>query len=110
MNTPTKITLALIGSEVALAAAMTVGAAHTTGIAYADPAPDSDYTVVTRDGNVYTDAVLAENLHRPDLLPTCAQEDCSDQPHQVGMWLDDDTGNWYLSLGERSLLVIDDTE
>ena len=37
--------------------------------------------------------------------PVCAVEDCSDQPGQVGVWLDRDTGNWWLSLGERSYLV-----
>jgi len=41
--------------------------------------------------------------------PVCAQEDCSDQPGQVGLWLDTDTGNWWLSRGETSVLVIDDT-
>ncbi|AEM05903.1 hypothetical protein TIROTHETA9_84 [Mycobacterium phage TiroTheta9] len=44
-----------------------------------------------------------------DMLPECVEEDCSDQPGQVGMWLDEDTGNWYLSLGESSVLVVDDT-
>ncbi|QJD50293.1 hypothetical protein SEA_IWOKEUPLIKEDIS_90 [Mycobacterium phage Iwokeuplikedis] len=45
----------------------------------------------------------------PD-VPVCAVEDCSDQPGQVGMWLDKDTGNWWLSLGEgESFLVVDDT-
>ncbi|AHJ86698.1 hypothetical protein CRB1_87 [Mycobacterium phage CRB1] len=41
--------------------------------------------------------------------PVCVEEDCSDQPGQVGLWEDKDTGNWWLSLGERSFLVIDDT-
>jgi len=41
--------------------------------------------------------------------PVCAQEDCSDQPQSVGLWLDKDTGNWWLSTGEASILVVDDT-
>ncbi|QCG76938.1 hypothetical protein SEA_XIANYUE_85 [Mycobacterium phage XianYue] len=41
--------------------------------------------------------------------PVCAEEDCSDQPRQIGLWLDKDTGNWWLSLGETSYLVVDDT-
>ena len=41
--------------------------------------------------------------------PVCAFEDCSDQPGQVGLWEDKDTGNWWLSLGDESYLVIDDT-
>ncbi|AEL17781.1 hypothetical protein TURBIDO_87 [Mycobacterium phage Turbido] len=41
--------------------------------------------------------------------PVCFVEDCSDQPGQIGLWEDKDTGNWWLSLGERSYLVIDDT-
>lgn len=40
--------------------------------------------------------------------PVCAEEDCSDQPGQVGLWLDEDTGNWWLSKGETSHLVADD--
>lgn len=41
--------------------------------------------------------------------PVCHVEDCSDQPGQVGMWLNTDTGDWYLSQGETSVRVIDDT-
>lgn len=42
--------------------------------------------------------------------PVCFVEDCSDQPNQLGLWEDQDTGNWYLSLGEDlSVLVVDDT-
>ena len=44
-----------------------------------------------------------------DALPTCAEEDCSDQPGQIGLWLDRDTGNWWLSVGESSALIIDHT-
>lgn len=42
--------------------------------------------------------------------PVCAEEDCSDQPGQVGLWEDKDTGNWYLELGEEvTFLINDDT-
>ncbi|QPX62176.1 hypothetical protein PBI_INDLOVU_61 [Mycobacterium phage Indlovu] len=44
-----------------------------------------------------------------DAIPTCVEEDCSDQPGQIGLWLDRDTGNWWFSTGETSALVIDDT-
>lgn len=43
-----------------------------------------------------------------DVLPVCVEEDCSDQLGQVGMWLDSDTGNWYLELGESVTLLVDD--
>ena len=45
-----------------------------------------------------------------DTLPVCRVEDCSDQIGQVGLWLDRDTGNWYLERGEtQTYLIIDDT-
>ena len=37
--------------------------------------------------------------------PICVEEDCSDQPNQVGLWLDTDTGNWWLCLGVESVMV-----
>ena len=50
------------------------------------------------------------DIHRIDLLPVCALEDCSDQPNQIGLWLDRDTGNWYFSRGESDYaLIIDNT-
>ncbi|QHB37799.1 hypothetical protein I5G63_gp058 [Mycobacterium phage Imvubu] len=51
---------------------------------------------------------LADIPH-PEAIPVCAVEDCSDQPGQIGMWLDTDTGNWWFSTGESSALVIDNT-
>lgn len=38
-------------------------------------------------------------------IPICQFEDCSDQPSQIGMWKDEDTGNWWVSVGESSYLV-----
>lgn len=35
----------------------------------------------------------------------CFEEDCSDQPGQIGVWRDPDTGTAYLSLGEYSVPV-----
>ncbi|QTF81509.1 hypothetical protein SEA_TARSUSIV_85 [Mycobacterium phage TarsusIV] len=32
----------------------------------------------------------------------CIEEDCSDQPGQIGIWIDPDTGNQWLSVGETS--------
>ncbi|AEK07357.1 hypothetical protein PBI_MYXUS_90 [Mycobacterium phage Myxus] len=37
--------------------------------------------------------------------PYCSLEDCSDQPNQVGIWVDRDTGNQWLSTGETSYLI-----
>ncbi|AMS01075.1 hypothetical protein SEA_ARCHERNM_81 [Mycobacterium phage ArcherNM] len=38
-------------------------------------------------------------------FPVCAEEDCSDQPNQIGVWIDHDTGNQWLSIGERSYRI-----
>ena len=91
-----RIAIALIGAEVGFAAVLgTMGATgHMTGVAYAEP---------------NSGTILLSEIHNPDMFPVCAEEDCSDQPNQVGMWLDRDTGNWWLSLGESSLLVVDDS-
>lgn len=80
MNTPTKITLALIGSEVAVAAAVALGGGHMTGVAYADPG-----VTVTVDSTDY---------------PLCELEDCSDQPNQVGVWSND--GRDWLIVGDNT--------
>ncbi|AGR46499.1 hypothetical protein ODIN_85 [Mycobacterium phage Odin] len=37
--------------------------------------------------------------------PVCDLEDCSDQPGQVGVWIDPDTGDHWLSVGEISYRV-----
>lgn len=37
--------------------------------------------------------------------PVCSEEDCSDQPGQVGIWTDPDTGTQWLSLGEQSYRI-----
>lgn len=48
-----------------------------------------------------------------DALPLCQFEDCSDvaaiTDSEPGLWRDDDTGNWYLTYADRSLLIVDDT-
>lgn len=65
-------------------------------MALADPEASADtvnLTTLTVDGVDY---------------PVCALEDCSDQPGQIGVW-QNEAGDWWLSLGERSYLVIDDT-
>ncbi|MCV7015560.1 hypothetical protein H7I40_24475 [Mycolicibacterium madagascariense] len=57
------------------------------------------------------DTVKLTELHTVDGVdyPACAYEDCSDQPTGVGLWEDHDTGNWYLTTPEKSVLVVDDT-
>lgn len=63
------------------------------------------------DPEASADPVKLSELRTVDGVdyPVCAEEDCSDQPRQIGLWLDKDTGNWWLSLGETSYLVVDDT-
>lgn len=79
-------TAVIIGAEVALAAILTTGVALGHGTAYAD-----EVTTLTVDGTDY---------------PVCAVEDCSDQPGQIGVWIDPDTGNHWLSIGEQSYQVV----
>ncbi|QGJ90230.1 hypothetical protein PBI_SHEAKEIRA_85 [Mycobacterium phage SheaKeira] len=76
-KTLTRILLTTIAAGAALGA-----------MALADPeASASPGDLVTVDGSTF---------------PLCAEEDCSDQPNQIGVWTDPDTGNQWLSLGERS--------
>jgi hypothetical protein len=57
----------------------------------------------------YPNELHLSDIQGVDSLPICHVEDCSDQPNQIGLWLDNDTGNWYYSGGERSYLIVDDT-
>lgn len=80
-----KLGLALIGAEIVFAASIGWAGVHgLSGTAYAM----SETTTV--DGVDY---------------PMCVQEDCSDIPGQVGVWVDPDTGNRWLSLGEYSVPI-----
>ena len=55
------------------------------------------------------DTVNLSDVPWIDSLPTCAVEDCSDQPGQVGLWTSRE-GNAYIEIGEGvTVLVIDDT-
>ncbi|QGH80649.1 hypothetical protein SEA_RAHALELUJAH_89 [Mycobacterium phage Rahalelujah] len=38
-------------------------------------------------------------------FPVCDLEDCSDQPNQIGVWRDSDTGRDFLILGERTYTI-----
>ena len=80
-------------SIAAIAIGMTIGAGIGAGVSHADPVRTINLT----------------DIQNVEELPVCAVEDCSDQPYQIGMWLDRDTGNWYYSAGEESYLVIDNT-
>ncbi|MCV7016740.1 hypothetical protein H7I96_03210 [Mycolicibacterium aichiense] len=40
--------------------------------------------------------------------PVCSEEDCSDQPGQVGIWCSKRSGNCYLELGEEATFLIND--
>lgn len=93
MNTHITRAAALAG----VAAVLCGGAALGTAAAHAD----GGYVVYL------SDTTVAQIV---DAVPVCSEEDCSDQPGQVGMWLDQGTGNWYLELGASvTLLVVDDT-
>ncbi|EHB47613.1 hypothetical protein MycrhDRAFT_5739 [Mycolicibacterium rhodesiae JS60] len=38
--------------------------------------------------------------------PVCSEEDCSDQPGQVGLWYSRSTKTWLLELGEDVTLIV----
>jgi hypothetical protein len=83
--------VSLVIAKAALGASLALGFLLTPhAVAHADPVDTIDLT----DLPEYTATVDGVDY------PICAVEDCSDQPGQVGLWLDKDTGNWYLELGE----------
>ncbi|WP_036438041.1 hypothetical protein [Mycobacterium sp. URHB0044] len=67
-------------------AALAFAALAGSGIASASP---DDSVTMTVDGVDY---------------PVCAMEDCSDQPGQVGLWIND--GHTWLELGEAVTLPV----
>lgn len=72
-----RFAMVLIGAEVVFAAAIGAAGMHgMTGTAYADSTVPS--------------------------LPVCVEEDCSDQPGQIGAWQSPNDGRWYVSVGETS--------
>jgi hypothetical protein len=71
---------------IALAGGLAAGIAGTVLLA-----PHAHADVMTVDGIDY---------------PVCTEEDCSDQPNQVGVWQDPDTSAWWLSLGETHSLPV----
>ncbi|AEL17874.1 hypothetical protein TRIXIE_86 [Mycobacterium phage Trixie] len=64
-------------------------------MALADPYDASAEPVETT--TVEVDRVMLD-------FPVCAEEDCSDQPGQIGVWRDRDGTAW-LSLGEQSFRI-----
>ncbi|AXH48859.1 membrane protein [Mycobacterium phage Steamy] len=76
----TNVLLSLVAAGAALGAMALADGPKAS----AEPAPGD---LVTVDSNTF---------------PVCAVEDCSDQPNQIGVWIDPDNGNAWLSLGERS--------
>jgi hypothetical protein len=74
-------------TRIALASIAMAAGMYGAPTAYAQPVHDS--ATVTVDGVDY---------------PVCAEEDCSDQPGQIGVWTNSE-GDRYLSLGEYSLYV-----
>lgn len=75
----------VIGAEIVFAGTFGIGVMTAHGTAYAQPSE-----VTTVDGVDY---------------PVCHEEDCSDQPGQIGVWFDR-SGQGWLSLGERSFRVV----
>jgi hypothetical protein len=97
-----RIATIVVGTEIAFAAAFGAsGVIGWHGTAYATGCFDAHWSPIVCP----VDEVSLSEIHNVDSLPVCSAEDCSDQPGQVGMWLDRDTGDWYQS----SLLIIDDT-
>ena len=92
---------AAIGVFVGLAVGMPLGAA----ISHAD----TDTPHLGSGAQPGPATIALSEFGNIDAIPTCSVEDCSDQPGQIGLWLDRDTGNWWFSTGETSALVVDDT-
>jgi hypothetical protein len=130
-----RIAAAIVGAEVAFAGLFgAFGVLHSNAVAYADTG-DPGTILLSEIHNadmfpvceledcsdqpaqvIYDTMVLGKNetlteSERYDENRSIKQrvQRGDDQPAQVGMWLDRDTGNWWLSLGESSLLVIDDS-
>jgi hypothetical protein len=102
-----RIAAAVVGAEIGLAGLFgAFGVLHTNAVAYADT---GCFTAQWEPMECPAGEIALSEIHNVDMFPVCELEDCSDQPGQVGMWLDRDTGNWRLSLGESSLLVVDDS-
>lgn len=87
----------LLRHAIALAAApMVMGMSVAIGAeigppTYAIPARADDTVTMTVDGTDY---------------PVCAEEDCSDQPGQIGVWYSGHLGRWLLELGEGQTYVV----
>jgi hypothetical protein len=90
-------TATLVIAKATLGASLALGlllSPHSHGTVYAAP----------------VDTINLTDIPDIDSLPVCAEEDCSDQRSQTGMWLDKDTGDWYLERGEDyTRRVIDNT-
>lgn len=66
--------------------------------------------VLAPRANATPDTINLTDVTDIDHLPVCAEEDCSDQIGQTGVWLDTDTGTWYLERGEDyTRMIIDNT-
>lgn len=98
MNTHVARGASLLG----VAAVMCGAAALGTAAARADSV-DAHWTP---DGR--TAVYLSDVAGVLDVLPVCAVEDCSDQPGQIGVWTDPDTGDAYIEFGESVTLLVDD--
>ena len=104
MNKPTA--LAIVTAQLALASSVIMATGGYEGTAYA---AENCYTAEWLPMPCPNEVRLSD-IPDIDSLPICTVEDCSDQPGQVGLWLDRDTGNWWLSRGETEFYVImDDT-
>lgn len=80
----------LIGGLAAVAALVGMAACDPEADAHPGTAGHSHEHTITVDGVAY---------------PVCAEEDCSDQPGQIGVWISPDDGERWLSVGEYSLHI-----
>lgn len=109
--TARRTAVVLIGSEIGLAALFGItGMMHGFhGVAYAQGDTAACYSADLAP-MACPPTINLTDIHNVDMFGRCAEEDCSDQPDQVGVWTDRDSGNQYLELGEgQSFLIIDNT-
>lgn len=89
-------------------ASLAIAATVLAAPVHADTVTLHSFWVDPAAGEGYRDVVLVSESNL-DAYPQCIEEDCSDQPGQVGVWVSNE-GDSYLELGESATyLVIDDT-
>lgn len=100
--------LGIVAGKALLGAGLVVGSLLHPAIGHAYPV---DHGTAAADDAVPgpVPTIDLTSIDDIDVLPTCTLEDCSDVPEQTGLWLDADTGDWYLERGVNTWLIVDDT-